>query len=42
MLIDIIVVVLDYSSINYKDGLAINGKSHIIKQPAILAGIDLA
>lgn len=37
-----VLVAIDYSSINYKDGLAISGKGRIIKQFPAIPGIDLA
>lgn len=37
-----ILVAVDYSSINYKDGLAITGKGRIIKTFPAIPGIDLA
>ncbi len=36
MLIDV-----DYSSLNYKDGLAITGKGRIVRQFPMIPGIDL-
>ncbi|MCP4324321.1 MAG: oxidoreductase [Psychromonas sp.] len=37
-----VLVSVDYSSINYKDGLAITGKGRIIKSFPAIPGIDLA
>ncbi|WP_022942022.1 MDR family oxidoreductase [Psychromonas hadalis] len=37
-----ILVAVDYSSINYKDGLAITGKGRVIKAFPAIPGIDLA
>jgi len=37
-----IIVAVDYSSINYKDGLAITGKGRVIKKFPMVPGIDLA
>ena len=37
-----VLVAIDYSSINYKDGLAITGKGRIIKTFPAIPGIDLA
>tara|TARA_R110001583_G_scaffold42029_2_gene133617 strand:+ start:20790 stop:21770 length:981 start_codon:yes stop_codon:yes gene_type:complete len=37
-----IIVAVDYSSINYKDGLAITGKGRVVKQFPMVPGIDLA
>ncbi|MEH0667686.1 oxidoreductase [Vibrio scophthalmi] len=37
-----VLVEVDYSSLNYKDGLAITGKGKIIRQFPMVPGIDLA
>ncbi len=37
-----VVVAVDYSSLNYKDGLAITGKGKIIRNFPMVPGIDLA
>ncbi|CCN33344.1 Putative quinone oxidoreductase yhdH [Vibrio nigripulchritudo SO65] len=37
-----VVIEVDYSSLNYKDGLAITGKGKIIRQFPMVPGIDLA
>ena len=37
-----VLIAVEYSSINYKDGLAITGKGRIIKEFPIVPGIDLA
>jgi acrylyl-CoA reductase (NADPH) len=37
-----VVVKVDYSSLNYKDGLAITGKGKIVRQFPMVPGIDLA
>lgn len=37
-----VLVAVDYSSLNYKDGLAITGKGKIIRQFPMVPGIDLA
>ncbi|RCU45257.1 MULTISPECIES: MDR family oxidoreductase [Corallincola] len=37
-----VVIAVDYSSINYKDGLAITGKGKIIRNFPMVPGIDLA
>lgn len=37
-----VLVQVDYSSLNYKDGLAITGKGRIIKQFPMIPGIDLS
>lgn len=37
-----VLVAVDYSSINYKDGLAITGKGKIIRQFPMVPGIDFA
>ena len=36
-----VTVDVDFSSINYKDGLAITGKRGIIRRPVLIPGIDL-
>lgn len=37
-----VLVAVDYSSLNYKDGLAITGKGRIVRQFPMVPGIDLA
>ncbi|WP_263082031.1 oxidoreductase [Endozoicomonas sp. Mp262] len=37
-----VLVEVDYSSLNYKDGLAITGKGRIVRQFPMVPGIDLA
>ncbi|TXY16122.1 acrylyl-CoA reductase (NADPH) [Vibrio mimicus] len=37
-----VLIAVDYSSLNYKDGLAITGKGKIIRQFPMVPGIDLA
>jgi acrylyl-CoA reductase (NADPH) len=37
-----VLVAVDYSSLNYKDGLAITGKGKIVRQFPMVPGIDLA
>jgi acrylyl-CoA reductase (NADPH) len=37
-----VLIDVDYSSLNYKDGLAITGKGRIIRQFPMIPGIDLA
>ncbi|NCO45412.1 MAG: alcohol dehydrogenase catalytic domain-containing protein, partial [Vibrio sp.] len=37
-----VLVAVDYSSLNYKDGLAITGKGKIIRNFPMVPGIDLA
>ncbi|MGU3843561.1 alcohol dehydrogenase catalytic domain-containing protein, partial [Vibrio diabolicus] len=37
-----VLVEVDYSSLNYKDGLAITGKGKIIRNVPMVPGIDLA
>ena len=37
-----VTVAVDYSSLNYKDGLAITGKSPIVRQWPMVPGIDFA
>ncbi|MGH6760881.1 MAG: MDR family oxidoreductase [Phyllobacterium sp.] len=37
-----VLVEIEYSSLNYKDGLAISGKSRIARRLPMIAGIDLA
>ena len=37
-----VLVEVDYSSLNYKDGLAITGKGKIIRNFPMVPGIDLA
>ncbi|GAA5213376.1 MDR family oxidoreductase [Corallincola platygyrae] len=37
-----VLIDVDYSSINYKDGLAITGKGKIVRQFPLVPGIDLA
>lgn len=37
-----VLIDVDYSSLNYKDGLAITGKGRIVRQFPMVPGIDLA
>lgn len=37
-----VLIDVDYSSLNYKDGLAITGKGKIVRQFPMVPGIDLA
>ena len=37
-----VLLAVDYSSLNYKDGLAITGKGKIVRQWPLVPGIDLA
>ncbi len=37
-----VLIDVDYSSLNYKDGLAITGKGKIIRNFPMVPGIDLA
>ena len=37
-----VLISVDYSSLNYKDGLAITGKGKIIRNFPMIPGIDLA
>lgn len=37
-----VLLAVDYSSLNYKDGLAITGKGKIVRQWPLIPGIDLA
>ena len=37
-----VTVRIDYSSLNYKDGLALTGRAPIIRRPPMTAGIDFA
>ena len=37
-----VVVAVEYSSLNYKDGLAVTGKGKIVRQLPLIPGIDLA
>jgi acrylyl-CoA reductase (NADPH) len=37
-----VLIAIDYSSLNYKDGLAITGKGRIVRQFPMIPGIDLA
>ena len=37
-----VVVQVDYSTVNYKDGLAITGTSPVVRKPSLVPGIDLA
>jgi len=37
-----VLIAVDYSSLNYKDGLAITGKGRIVRQFPMVPGIDLA
>ena len=33
---------IDYSCLNYKDGLALTGRAPIVRKPPMTAGIDFA
>ncbi len=37
-----VLVEVEFSTLNYKDGLAISGKQKIVRKPPLIAGIDLA
>lgn len=37
-----VLVKVEYSTLNYKDGLAVSGKQKIARKPPLIAGIDLA
>ena len=37
-----VTVRVDYSCLNYKDGLALTGRAPIIRKPPMTAGIDFA
>src|SRR5262245_34392044 len=37
-----VLVQVEYSTLNYKDGLAVSGKQKIVRKPPLIAGIDLA
>ncbi|MGB2971090.1 MAG: alcohol dehydrogenase catalytic domain-containing protein, partial [Candidatus Competibacter sp.] len=37
-----VLVAVDYSSLNYKDGLAVTGKGKIVRRFPLVPGIDLA
>ena len=37
-----VTIAVDYSTVNYKDALAITGRSEVIRQFPLIAGIDLA
>ncbi|MFT5558371.1 MAG: acrylyl-CoA reductase (NADPH), partial [Sphingobacteriales bacterium] len=37
-----VLIAVDYSSLNYKDGLAITGKGRVVRQFPMVPGIDLA
>lgn len=37
-----VLVEVEYSTLNYKDGLAVSGKQKIARKPPLIAGIDLA
>ena len=37
-----VLVEVEYSTLNYKDGLAISGRQKIARKPPLIAGIDLA
>ena len=39
---DDVLLAVDYSSLNYKDGLAITGKGKIVRQFPFVPGVDLA
>ena len=35
-------IAVDYSTVNYKDALAVSGRAEIIRVPSLIPGIDLA
>src|SRR5262245_9124356 len=37
-----VLVQVEYSTLNYKDGLAVSGRQKIVRKPPLIAGIDLA
>jgi putative YhdH/YhfP family quinone oxidoreductase len=37
-----VLVEVEYSTLNYKDGLAVSGRQKIVRKPPLIAGIDLA
>ena len=37
-----VLIEVEYSTLNYKDGLAVSGKQKIVRKPPLIAGIDLA
>src|SRR5262249_7004999 len=37
-----VIVRVEYSTVNYKDGLAITGKSPVVRRFPMIAGVDLA
>jgi acrylyl-CoA reductase (NADPH) len=37
-----VTVAVQYSSLNYKDGLAVTGRGRIVRRPPLVCGIDLA
>ena len=37
-----VTVAVDYSTVNYKDALAISGRTEVIRQFPLIPGIDLA
>lgn len=37
-----VLVSVEYSSLNYKDGLAVSGRQKIARRPPLIAGADLA
>ncbi|OYY62424.1 MAG: oxidoreductase, partial [Rhizobiales bacterium 35-66-30] len=37
-----VLVEIAFSTLNYKDGLAVSGKSRIARKPPLVGGIDLA
>src|SRR5437667_12390865 len=37
-----VTIAVDYSTVNYKDALAVTGRSEVIRQFPLIAGIDLA
>ena len=37
-----VTVRVEYSTLNYKDGLAITGKAHVVRRFPMIAGIDFA
>src|ERR1700733_12849750 len=37
-----VTVAVEYSTLNYKDGLAITGKSPVVRRFPMIAGVDLA
>ena len=37
-----VTVNVEWSTVNYKDGLAITGKSHVVRRFPMIAGVDFA